>query len=351
GILQLDAQGRVVRANPTAKALLALPEAVEGAAFSTLVRHAELRRLLQDAVEGAPGEPAELGLGERRLLVVAQRLADRPGEDRPGVVVALVDTTELRRLESVRRDFVANASHELKTPLTSIRGYADTLVADDPPAELRRQFLTTIRDNAERLQRIVDDLLDLSRLETGAWAAEAGEVRLEDVVADVWRQYEDRARQGDVALAVESSARRTLQADPLALRQVLSNLFDNALRYTPAGGRITVRARAFSPPAPEPASAGRPRPGDARRPAQALLAVEVIDTGSGIPHDALPRIFERFYRVDPARSRAAGGTGLGLAIVKHLVEAMGGRVEAESELGRGTTIRILLPRYDTVTEP
>lgn len=337
GILQLDGGGRVVRANPSARLLLALPEAPEGAAFSTLVRHGELRRVLQTALEGTSVGPAELTVGDRRLLVVAQRL----GEGGEGTVVVLVDTTELRRLESVRRDFVANASHELKTPLTSIRGYAETLFADDPPAELRRQFLATIRDNAERLQRIVDDLLDLSRLESGAWVADLHEVDLEEAVRDVWRPCEQRAAAAGVALQIDDSARRTLRADPLALRQILSNLLDNALRHTPAGGRISVRVRTLPPEETRRAAAAAGAGGPASR--RPLVALEVSDTGGGIPLEAVPRIFERFYRVDPARSRSEGGTGLGLAIVKHLAEAMGGGVEADSALGRGTTIRVLLP--------
>jgi two-component system phosphate regulon sensor histidine kinase PhoR len=257
----------------------------------------------------------------------------------------VVDLTEIRRLEGVRRDFVANVSHELKTPLTSIRGYAETLRMDPGlPLETQRQFLDIIQRNADRLHRIVDELLNLAQLESGAWRPDLQPVSAIAVVEEAWADFADAAVRESISLAVEGRELSVL-ADPGALRQVFANLLENAVRHTPDGGRITVRARraveagvnAAAADSLPPATSA-PAPGD-----PSWLELEVADTGTGIPRDHLGRVFERFYRVDPARSRAAGGTGLGLAIVKHLVESMGGQVSAASELGKGTTIRIRLP--------
>jgi signal transduction histidine kinase len=234
-----------------------------------------------------------------------------------GTLVVMRDITELRRLEAVRRDFVANVSHELKTPLTSIAGYAETLAA-----ESESPFAKTILSNAQRMQRLVDELLDLSRIESGGWRPERRVVELEPAAREAWAPFAQRATAGlvgfDVAVAADAHA---VPADPVALRQVLTNLFDNALRHTPPGGRIRVRADLV----------------------QDSVRLSIEDTGSGIPSEHLPRVFERFYRVDPGRAREQGGTGLGLAIVKHLVEAHGGHVQAESTLGRGTAIRLTFP--------
>lgn len=335
GILQVDSAGRIVRANPRARALLRLDANALGQPASTQVRHVDLRLILDRAAAGAPVEAAEIAVDDRRLLVSARPLpVSRDGQAR-GAVIAFVDLTEVRRLEGVRRDFVANVSHELKTPLTSIRGYTETMLHDDLPPELQRQFLEVVHKNADRLHRIVDDLLDLSRLESGGWRPEPRDMDVREVVDDVWSACTDRARDRRITFVPPADSVR-LFADPAGVRQVLSNLLENSLRYTPEGGRVEVRVC----PAPDDvATAGHP--GNGARPG--LATIEVRDNGPGIPTDALPRIFERFYRVDPARSREAGGTGLGLSIVKHLVDAMGGEVSAESELGKGTTVRVRLP--------
>jgi signal transduction histidine kinase len=330
GILQLDAAGRIVRANPRARSLLRLGRQGVGLPAATQIRNADLRALLDRALAGTPVDATEIALDDRRLLVSARPLADGGAAGTGGAVIAFVDLTEVRRLESVRRDFVANVSHELKTPLTSIRGYTETMLNDDLPPELQRQFLEVVHKNADRLHRIVDDLLDLSRLESGGWRPDCRPVDVLEVVADVWSGYADRARAQRINF-VPPAHPATVYADPGGLRQVLSNLIDNSLRYTADGGRIEVRVA----PAAN-GSAALPE----------YTSIEVRDTGIGIPSEALPRIFERFYRVDPARSRAAGGTGLGLSIVRHLVESMGGEVAAESELGKGTTIRVRLPATD-----
>jgi signal transduction histidine kinase len=335
GILQIDPAGRVVRANAAARAMFGLVVHAEAQPFSTQIRSAELRRILRDAAAGRAVNTTELAVDERRLLVSVRPLPPDADGASTGAVIGVVDLTELRRLEGVRRDFVANVSHELKTPLTSIRGYVETLLADELPAELRQQFLEVIRKNTDRLQRIIDDLLDLSRLQSGGWQPELDEVDANDVIEDVWSSCRDRAAERRIAF-VPPREHVTVLADPGGLRQVLSNLLDNALRYTPVGGRIEITTSTTTPPPGRLAKNGSPS-------SAGFVTFAVSDNGSGIPSYALGRIFERFYRVDPARSRADGGTGLGLSIVKHLVERMGGDVRAESTLGKGTTIRFRLP--------
>ena len=329
GILQIDGEGRVVRANPAAMELLGLPRHPRGQAVSTLVRHHELRKLLERAAQGQAIETSEIGLDEQRLLVASRPFVEGSAH---GTVVALVDLTALRRLEGVRRDFVANVSHELKTPLTSIRGYIETLLSDELPDDTRRQFLDVVRKNADRLHRIVDDLLDLSRLESGGWRPELRVVDPLAAAREAWAACVEHA--AGKALTFQASGERVAAlADPGGLNQVLANLYDNAIRHTPPGGAIHVRVHHV-----EDAGSG-------------WAVLDVQDTGSGIPRDALPRVFERFYRVDPARSRAEGGTGLGLSIVKHLLERMGGSIEAQSELGKGTTMRVRLPAAVETEEP
>lgn len=335
GIMQVDADGRVSRYNRSARDLLGLPVDATGRPAGSLLRNTVLRGIVERAAAGEESGPTEVVLEDRRVLV---SVTVQPGR---GAVATFVDLTDLRRLEEVRRDFVANASHELKTPLTSIRGYTETLLgAELPPAE-RRQFLGTIARNAERLQRIVDDLLDLSRLEAGKWQPRSEVVRVGPVAERCWVSLADRAADQEVSFRVIHADDDHVIADASALEQVFANLFDNALRYTPRGGRITVSTR-IDPAPPRPDTLDR-RPSARGGVDGARCVVEVSDTGSGIPRDALGRIFERFYRVDPARSRAEGGTGLGLSIVKHMIEAMDGAVVASSELGKGTTIRFWLP--------
>jgi signal transduction histidine kinase len=351
GMVQIGADGRIAHANPAAHTLLGLPRGVVGQPVASVVRHAELRSFLERAAVGGAIASCEVTLDDRRVLVAARPIAGESAARPLGTVVAFTDLTELRRLEGVRRDFVANVSHELKTPLTSIRGYAETLLADDLPPDVRRQFLDVIQKNAERLHYIVDDLLDLSRLESGGWRPELQRIRAREIAEDVWAGVRERARAKRIDFVPEGDDVPII-ADPSGVRQVISNLFDNAIRHTPDGGRITVRIQPAPPPASpddRPARAqpaaqphDAPRANGAPAPLR-LVTIEVQDTGSGIPHDALPRVFERFYRADPARSRAEGGTGLGLSIVKHLVESMGGDVTAYSVFGKGTTIRFRLP--------
>lgn len=337
GILQIGPDARVINANPAARQLLGIPDLLVGQPLTSLVRQAELRAIVERAAAGDVMGATEIALDDRRLLVGARPLGPGPDAqlgERASAVVALIDLTEVRRLEDVRRDFVANVSHELKTPLTSIRGYVETLMTDELPDEMKRQFLEVIRNNAARLQGIVDDLLDLSRLESGGWRPEMQAMDVLRFAEEVWAAYSERAAGKQIEFSTRGRA-TTVLADPGGLRQVLTNLYDNALRHTPGGGRIIVRVA----PVANGVAAATTGNGEAGRD---RVVIEVQDTGTGIPGDALPRVFERFYRADPARSRAEGGTGLGLSIVKHLMERMGGYVAAESELGKGTTIRLQL---------
>lgn len=316
GVIASDARGRVITANPAARQLLGYPASDELPDLRTLFRARGLREVVDATLEGRPVLDHEVDLDGHVLLVNSRPL---PGG---GVILVLHDLTEVRRLEGVRRDFVANVSHELKTPLTSISGYTETLLSDDPEPAVRQQFLRTILSNAQRMQRLVDDQLDLARIESARWAPRPAEVDVATAARDAWAARTAAADAAGVRLEVHTDpGAATVRIDPDALGQVLGNLFDNAIRYAPRGSAITCRSVLS---------------GDG-------VGLEVTDAGPGIPGEHLPRLFERFYRVDPSRSREEGGTGLGLAIVKHLVEAHGGWVEAESTLGEGATIRFWLP--------
>lgn len=314
GVLAIGTGGSVVRINETARRLLGV-QATLPFSVDLLPREVTLREAVNAAFAGETTDGAEVIIAGRTLNVTARPLADG------GAVLALFDLTRVRRLEAVRRDFVANVSHELRTPLTIVGGFAETLAEGDVPSEVRQQFADRILGNTRRMQRIVDDLLDLSRIESGGWVPNPVPVDLSGVTSEVIASARDAATAKGIDLLVHIAADAAVaHADPTALRQVLGNLVDNAVRHT-ATGTVTLFSRAH----------------------EAGIEVGVRDTGIGIGASHLPRIFERFYRVDPARSREAGGTGLGLAIVKHLVEAHGGRVRAESTEGVGTTIVARFP--------
>jgi signal transduction histidine kinase len=314
GVIALDERGTVIRINERARSLLGATLPVPFAR-ELHPRDASLREAIEMALAGTSTPSAEVTLHERTVAVASRPLGTGGG------VVTVLDLTVLRRLEKIRRDFVANVSHELKTPLTAVSGYAETLLDDSIPAEQRRRFVETIRDNATRMQRIVDDLLDLSRIESGGWRPMVAQVDVAGTVQDVFTASQLAASAKGLALVHDVSPDAThVRVDPTAFRQIMTNLVENAVRYTREGS-VTVRTRK----------------------ADGGVWIGVSDTGIGIASEHLPRIFERFYRVDAGRSRADGGTGLGLAIVRHLVDAHGGRIEASSTVGRGTTISVLLP--------
>ncbi|MGH7752759.1 MAG: sensor histidine kinase, partial [Gemmatimonadales bacterium] len=275
----------------------------------------EVRGIIEEILDGGPVLGRETELDGRTILLTGRPLPNG------GAVLVLHDVTDLKRLDSVRRDFVANVSHELKTPLTSISGYAETLLSDTPDEATRKRFLEVIAVNATRMQHLVDDLLDLARLESGQWQVQPQPTDIAMAGREAFAAFTERAAQRGVRFDLDVPPGAAAWVDPEAFRQVLDNLFDNAVRHTPQGGRILLTAR----------------------PAEDAVEVAVQDTGSGIPHQHLHRVFERFYRADPGRSRQEGGTGLGLAIVKHLVEAHGGTVSIESAVGEGTTVRMHFP--------
>ena len=324
GVIAADQRGRVLNANESARRLLGYEPHTSLPDLQQLFRSKAARAVVDAALSGKTVLGAELDMDGMVLV-----LSVRPLEA-GGIILVMQDLTEIRRLEAMRRDFVANVSHELKTPLTSISGYSETLLTDHPDPETTQRFLHVILGNAQRMQRLVDSLLDLSRIESGRWQPRMEAIDLLPLIRGVFDDCHERSVASRVAMEMEVAPEaRALVADDDAVRQVVLNLVDNALRYTPPGGKIVCRARLEGEE----------------------VALSVADTGAGITREHLPRIFERFYRADASRSREEGGTGLGLAIVKHLVEAHGGRVSAESTRGKGTTITTWFPRRSLAQVP
>ena len=327
GVVVVDREGRIALVNPALRSMLLVGADAVGKLLIEAVRHAQLEDLLAAARE-EPSEASRIeielpGLKPRRLLVHAAPLS---GDDE-GLLFVLVDVTELRRLESLRRDFVANASHELCTPIAAVRSATETLrsgALHDPDVAAR--FVDIIERNAQRLQSLLEDMLELSKLESNEFKLKRERVELGSVVPIVLALFRERAEKKAVRLSAElSRAASAVEGDARALEHVLSNLVDNAVKYCPAGTRVVVSASLQ---------------GD-------RIHLVVSDTGPGIAAEHVPRVFERFYRVDAGRSRELGGTGLGLSIVKHMVEAMRGKVWVESEVGRGSTFIVALPSAES----
>lgn len=320
GVMVLDRHGRILHANPALRGMLLLGPDALGRSVLESVRNARLMELVDRArnqQDGAGGEIEVGGIKPRRLQVQANLLAGQPGD----LLLVLVDVTQLRHLESVRRDFVANASHELRTPVASIRSSAETLrgAMEDVPA--RATFLEIIERNAARLQQLVEDLLDLSRIEAREYRLDPQVIELGAFVEGLAETYAAPAAARSVRVQVDPAlAGVKIRADRRALEQVFGNLLDNALKYgSPGVVRITGTSEGTR------------------------IRLAVADEGPGIEPQHLPRLFERFYRVDAGRSRELGGTGLGLAIVKNLVEAMDGTVSVASVTGEGSTFSVILP--------
>ena len=322
GAVLVNRQGKLVISNPAVRAMLRLPENVEGRHFLEVVRHPEVAALLTAALTGDRPAPAEVQLDtQSRRSFIARAVpvdADRDG----GAVLVLHDVTELRQADLVRRDFVANVSHELRTPLTAIRGYVEALTDAPGDPALAQKFLAIIARHAERMDRLVTDLLRLARLdarqETLHPSRTAVITLLTSVVSEMDTQIQ--ARKLHVSTSVAPDAQQAY-GDPAKLHDVLRNLLENAINYSPEGGEITIEA----------VHAG------------GTVEIAVSDRGPGIPESDLSRIFERFYRVDRSRTRDPGGTGLGLSIVKHLVELHGGRVSARNREGGGASVVVRLP--------
>ena len=311
GILLFDGRGRSAFANAALEHHLGTSPETWGQLFPIVLREAA-------AEVSRSGHPrsveVERGSPSRWLRVRAT-----PADDEGSVLLVVSDITESRRIESVRRDFVANASHELKTPAASIQAAAETLrsvAEEDPPAVPR--FAAQLEREALRLSRIVADLLDLSRLESGS---ERGEpVRLDALVREESERFDAQAREAGIALDVIAPVPVSVMGSHRDLSLLVRNLIDNAIRYTPPGGKVSMEISSDD-----------------------AVVLMVRDSGVGIPVRDIPRVFERFYRVDRARSRETGGTGLGLAIVKHVAENHGGAIEVASELGVGSTFIVRLP--------
>jgi two-component system phosphate regulon sensor histidine kinase PhoR len=318
GVLVLDATGHVSLANPRLQELLDVWSDPVGKAPLDLLRNLTIDDALAEASRSGEPQVREIEIGPRTLRMHAVAV---PPVGAGGSVAVFHDVSEVRKLEQVRRDFLANASHELRTPLTSIQGFATTLMQDDLPDDDRRHFTEVVARNAERLGNLLDDLLELSQLEGRREPLTTSEVDVAHIAQELLDDLGPRLEQQSLAAEIHVGDATRAWGDRRAVEQILTNLIDNALKYTDEGGRIDVTLRGQD---------GR-------------LEVVVADTGLGIPADEVPRVFERFYRVDKARSRALGGTGLGLAIVKHLVQAMGGDIRLESEVGEGSRFTFWLP--------
>lgn len=322
GVIATDRWGAVILVNPVVEEVFGIDgESARGKSVLEVVRDYELDRLFRKALDS--GEPVK---EELRILTPEPRIFRvhiTPLKSPEGGVVALLrDITERRRLEQMRTEFVANASHELRTPLTSIRGFVETLLdgaVDDP--QLARRFLRIIDEETRRLADLVEGLLNLARAEEKRTTFRRQPVMIRDLVERAVRMFEPQARQKGLELTVEMpSDLPAVEGEPDLLARVIINLLDNAVKFTPQGS-IRVRGRAV----------------------EGGVELEVEDTGVGIPEESLPRVFERFYRVDKARGREPGGTGIGLSIVKHVVEGHGGSVKAESQLGKGSKFTVFLP--------
>jgi two-component system, OmpR family, phosphate regulon sensor histidine kinase PhoR len=329
GVVALDAEQRILFVNDRANQLLELHmQAPVGRRLWEVVRHRQLLDMVQRALERQEPLQEELswtGMTTRSLTLHAARL---PGEPSRGAVLVLHDTSELRRLERMREEFVANVSHELKTPLSVIQACVETLqlgAVDD--VQHRGIFLDRIAAQSIRLHALILDLISLARIESGEELFELGPVTITSVVQACLERHRTRAEGRKQTLRITNANEgaedtQEVWADEEAFRQILDNLIDNAVKYTPEGGEIRVSWRTESE----------------------NVCLEVADNGIGIPEHDLPRIFERFYRVDKARSREMGGTGLGLSIVKHLAQALHGSVRATSRIGEGSTFSVRLPR-------
>jgi two-component system phosphate regulon sensor histidine kinase PhoR len=324
GLLLLDDRGTIHTSNRALHEIFNVPEQVIGKTVMEAFRLHALSEIVEKLKTEQHVLDFELevpALKSKWVQVSASTILDE-NKRRLGAVLVFHDVTRLKQLENTRQEFVANVSHELRTPLSMIKGYAETLLSgaiSDP--EVSTRYLQTIERHADRLAHLINDLLTISQLESGRINLNLAPIKLGSVVDSVFQELRARADAHAVTTENRIASDVTVVADGDRLRQVFLNLIENAIKYGKKGGRVAVSVE---------------------QPDANMIQVSVSDDGPGIPPDALPRIFERFYRVDKARSREAGGTGLGLAIVKHIVQCHGGKVWVESELGKGSTFYFTL---------
>jgi two-component system phosphate regulon sensor histidine kinase PhoR len=324
GVIAVDQQQRVLFANTAAGKLFDfVPPGVEGRRLMEVVRDHRLQDAVTQVLATHNPQKLEIEKQDESLRTLAVRVAPLPGAVDVGAVIVMHDNTELRRLETIRQEFIANVSHELKTPLSSIMAYTETLqrgAVDDP--EHREAFLARIAEQGERLHNLIQDMLSLARIETAQQPFEIVAVDLAEVVRRCLDDYAPQAAAKSIELELaDDLPAACVKADQEGLRVICSNLIDNAVKYTPDGGRIDVLWVVKGE----------------------RVRFEVADTGPGIPRSEVGRVFERFYRIDKARSRELGSTGLGLSIVKHQVQSFGGTVGVESQVGQGSRFWVELP--------
>ena len=325
GLLILDEDGRVQFANPTLGNLFDLRHDIRGQTLLEALRHHELKAVADRSLLEGRVTDFELTLAGRETRVLQINAASFRDRDRAhaGTILVFHDLTRLKQLENVRKEFVANVSHELRTPLSLIKGYVETLIdgaKDDPAIALR--FLQTIEKHADRLSFLIEDLLTISQLEAGQIALNQQPILLADQIDQVIRDLHARAEERKITLHNEVAHDLSVHADGDRFQQVLFNLVDNAVKYGRQGGTVRLGARSLD---------------------NGMVEGWVTDDGPGIPAGASERVFERFFRVDRARSRDAGGTGLGLSIVKHIVQSHGGEVRLETAPGKGCSFFYTLP--------
>jgi two-component system phosphate regulon sensor histidine kinase PhoR len=322
GLLVVDAERRITLLNAALQELFALKDDPLGASFLETLRDANVEEAISETFRRREPVQREIVIANRQLQINSVPMGKDNG-DIVGAVVLFHDITELKRADEMRRDFVANVSHELRTPLSILRGYIETMRDDPkmPRAECAR-ILEVMEQHSKRLGLLANDLLTLAQLESGTSSPHLNDVDFGQFLAGLVRDWKRKFTAKNLKVAIDLPADFSIvRADEALLREIFDNLLDNAVKYSSKHGEIHLGAQ--------------------RRRSEIVLSVS--DDGVGIGQEDLPRIFERFYRADKARSPELGGTGLGLSIVKHIAQLHGGRVEAESELGRGTTIRVILP--------
>ena len=332
GLLVVDINQRIRLANRAFRELFGLPAKVPPVPLLEVLRNPEIDKLTRQILETGQPHRQQLAIadqpnGATRFMELSAVPTKNEAGGLTGAAVLFHDITQLKQADEVRRDFVANVSHELRTPLSILHGYIETLLDDpDLSAEELNRILEVMKKHSNRLTALTDDLLSLAKLESAQANLRLEEVRISELFASIVRDWGKRFAEKRLSIDVNlNQSVPVLQADATRLQEILYNLLDNALKYSSEGGRVRLEAT------------GR----------DSDVVISVSDTGIGIPEADLPRIFERFYRADKARSREMGGTGLGLSIVKHIAQMHAGRVEAESTLGKGTTIRVILPARQT----